>query len=153
MVSFLEILDSCNRTLTKNPNTGTNLGENEAFFPPKAPFKGIQYTAPNFRYLMYSGDIETLLFPILGSTISSRQTLLWNPHIIKKNLTLKLQDFPWRRSPICGFLRSSAKIFGFLRKSAVSCALQMLEFPGEGMNLRKSAVFCENLRFGRSLSP
>ena len=24
----------------------------------------------------------------------------------------------------------------------------MLEFPGEGVNLRKSAVFCENLRFG-----
>ena len=37
--------------------------------------------------------------------------------------------------------------------SAVSCALQMLEFPGEGVNLRKSAVFCENLRFGFSLSP
>ena len=29
----------------------------------------------------------------------------------------------------------------------------MLEFPGEGVNLRKSAVFCKNLRFGRSLSP
>ena len=42
-----------------------------------------------------------------------------------------------------GFLRFSAKIFGFLRKSAVSCALQTLEFPGEGVNLRKSAVFCE----------
>ena len=29
----------------------------------------------------------------------------------------------------------------------------MLEFAGEGVNLRKSAVFCENLRFGLSLSP
>ena len=29
----------------------------------------------------------------------------------------------------------------------------MLEFPGEGVNLRKSAVFCENLRFVLSLSP
>ena len=29
----------------------------------------------------------------------------------------------------------------------------MLEFPREGLNLRKSAVFCENLRFGHSLSP
>ena len=29
----------------------------------------------------------------------------------------------------------------------------MLDFPGEGVNLRKSAVFCENLRFGLSLSP
>ena len=29
----------------------------------------------------------------------------------------------------------------------------MLEIPGEGVNLRKSAVFCENLRFGLSLSP
>ena len=37
--------------------------------------------------------------------------------------------------------------------SANICALQMLEFPGEGVNLRKSAVFCENVRFGLSLSP
>ena len=29
----------------------------------------------------------------------------------------------------------------------------MLEFPGEGVNLRKCAVCCENLRFGLSLSP
>ena len=28
----------------------------------------------------------------------------------------------------------------------------MLEFAGEGVNLQKSAVFCENLRFGLSLS-
>ena len=33
-----------------------------------------------------------------------------------------------------------------------ACALQMLEFPGEGVNLRKSPVFCKNLRFGLSLS-
>ena len=51
----------------------------------------------------------------------------------------------------CGFLRFSAITFDFLRKSAVSCALQMLEFPGEGVKLRKSAVFCDNLRFGLSL--
>ena len=30
---------------------------------------------------------------------------------------------------------------------------QMLEFPGEGMNLRKSVVFCENLRFGLPKDP
>ena len=29
----------------------------------------------------------------------------------------------------------------------------MLEFPGEEVNLRKSAVLCEHLRFGISLSP
>ena len=29
----------------------------------------------------------------------------------------------------------------------------MLQFPREGVNLRKSSVFCENLRFGLSLSP
>ena len=56
------------------------------------------------------------------------------------------------QSPICGFLRFPAGIFGFLREnlwfSVVSCALQTLEFPGEGVNLRKSAVFCENLRLG-----
>ena len=40
-----------------------------------------------------------------------------------------------------------------LRLSALSCALQMLHFPGEGANLPKSAVFCKNLRFGLSLSP
>ena len=39
-----------------------------------------------------------------------------------------------------------------LRCSAVSCAFQMLEFPGEGVNLRKSAVCCEDLGFGLSLS-
>ena len=34
-----------------------------------------------------------------------------------------------------------------------SHALQMLEFPGLRENLRKSAVLCENLHFGFSLSP
>ena len=38
-------------------------------------------------------------------------------------------------------------------KSAVSCALQMLKFPGERANLRKSAAFCENLHFGFFMSP
>ena len=68
---------------------------------------------------------------------------------------LYVTDLRWR-SPICSFLRVFARIFGFscenLRFSVVSCALQMLEFLGEGVNLRKSAVFCENLRFGLSLS-
>ena len=50
-------------------------------------------------------------------------------------------------------LRCRSPICGFLRKSAVSCALQMLEFPGEGVHLRKSVVFCKNLCFGLSLSP
>ena len=36
----------------------------------------------------------------------------------------------------------------FCKKSSVSCALHMLEFPGEGVNLRKSAVFCDNLVLG-----
>ena len=49
----------------------------------------------------------------------------------------------------CENLGCSAKMCGFLRFRA----LQMLEFPGEGVNLRKSAVFFENLRFGLSLSP
>ena len=42
------------------------------------------------------------------------------------------------------FLRFSAKIFGF---SAVSCALQMLEFPGEGVNLRKISGFLRKSSF------
>ena len=50
-------------------------------------------------------------------------------------------------------LRFPAVFCENLRFSAKTCALQMLEFPGEGVNLRKSAVFCENLRFARSLSP
>ena len=41
---------------------------------------------------------------------------------------------------------------GFLRKSAVSRGVQMLEFPAQTVNLRKSAGFCEKLRFGFSLS-
>ena len=36
---------------------------------------------------------------------------------------------------------SSVNIFGFLRKSAVSCALQMLEIPGEGVNGGSLQVF------------
>ena len=67
----------------------------------------------------------------------------------KTRAELKVTDLRWR-SPICVFLQFSAKICGSMRKI---CALQMLEFPGEGVNLRKSAVFCENLRFGLSLSP
>ena len=65
---------------------------------------------------------------------------------------LKVTDLRWW-SPICGFLRFSSKVLGFLRNSAVSCALQMLEFPGEAVNLQRSVVFCENLGFGLSLSP
>ena len=48
----------------------------------------------------------------------------------------------------CEDLRFSVKNLQF---SAVSCALYMLEFPGEGANLRKSVAFCENLCF-RALS-
>ena len=53
---------------------------------------------------------------------------------------LKVTDLRWR-SPICGFLRKSAVSSENLRFSAVSCALQMLEFPGEGVNQRKSAFW------------
>ena len=68
---------------------------------------------------------------------------------------LKVTDLRWR-SPICGVLRFSVTIFGFLPKnlrfSAVCCALQV-KFPVLRVHPRKSAVFCENLRFGCSLSP
>ena len=72
----------------------------------------------------------------------------------KVGAELQVTHLRWR-TPICGFLQFSEKVFGFLRNlrfSAVSCALQMLEFPREGVNLRKSAVFCENLRFGLSVT-
>ena len=49
-------------------------------------------------------------------------------------------------------LRFPAVFCENLRFSAVSCALRMLEFPGEGVNLQKSAVFFENLRFGLSVT-
>ena len=60
---------------------------------------------------------------------------------------LKVTDARWRtpmlRFPavFCKNLRFSVKICGFLRPP------NMLEFPTEGVKLRKSAVFCENLRF------
>ena len=41
----------------------------------------------------------------------------------------------------CGFLRKSSVFCENLWFSAVSCALQMLAFPGEGVNLWKSVVF------------
>ena len=55
-------------------------------------------------------------------------------------------------APTCNFLRV------FCEKSAVFCekcgvSAEMLEFPGEGAKLRKSAVFGENLHFGLSLLP
>ena len=43
----------------------------------------------------------------------------------------------------------SAKICGFL---AVSCALQMLESSGKGVNLQKSAVSCKISAFWAGLS-
>ena len=56
------------------------------------------------------------------------------PKVTEPNL-----QFP---AVFCENLRFPAKICGF---SAVSCPLQMLEFSGEGVHLRKSAVFCGNL--------
>ena len=50
-------------------------------------------------------------------------------------------------------LRCPAVFCEILRSSAVSCALQMLEFSRAEVNLRKSAVLRENLRFGLGLSP
>ena len=63
---------------------------------------------------------------------------------------LKVTHLRWR-SPISGFLRFSAKIFGFLRKSAVFCALQMLEILGEGVNLRKYLRFSAKICVLRAL--
>ena len=68
---------------------------------------------------------------------------------------LKVTDLRWR-SPICGFLRFSVKISGFLRKSAVFCGC--LRPPNASISRRrgesaKICGFCENLRFGLSLSP
>ena len=67
----------------------------------------------------------------------------------------EINDGPKVTSPICGFYVFFRKFSVFcenLQFSAVSWAFQMLEFPEEGVNPRKSAVFCENPRFGLSLS-
>ena len=58
---------------------------------------------------------------------------------------LKVTHLRWR-SPICGFLRFSAKIFDFLRKSAVFCGF--LRPPNAGISRRKgeSAKICGFLR-------
>ena len=106
--------------------------------------------------------VQSLYFvanqPVLcgcGASCYKMEGLDSNPLLCRSFVVVRrvlAQAIKW---PICGFLRFAAKIFGLLnlRFSAVSCALQMLEFPGEGVNLRKSAVFCENLLFGLSLSP
>ena len=52
-----------------------------------------------------------------------------------------------------GVSQLQSRVSRYTVQLRVSCALQMLESPGEGVNLRKSAVFCENLRLGPSLSP
>ena len=59
---------------------------------------------------------------------------------------LKMTHLRWR-SPICGFLRKSAVFCGFLCPPNAWISRRRRE------NLRKSAVFCDNLRFGLSLSP
>ena len=53
------------------------------------------------------------------------------------------------RSPICGFLRFSAKIFGFLWKSAVFSAV-FLRPPNDWI-CRREGWICENLRFSAKI--
>ena len=49
--------------------------------------------------------------------------------------------------------RFSAKIFTFLRQSAVFCCRFLtLEFPGEGVNLRKSAFSAKSVFWARSVT-
>ena len=51
-------------------------------------------------------------------------------------------------------LRRSSVFWENLWFSAVSCALQMLEFPEGGVNLRKSEVFCKKYAlWALSMSP
>ena len=69
----------------------------------------------------------------------------WSSHI---RAVLRVTDLRCRPQ--------SAKVSVFCEHlwfSAVACALHMIEFPGQGVNLRISAIFCENLRFGPGLSP
>ena len=72
-----------------------------------------------------------------------------SPRILLRN-ELKVTHLRWR-SPTCGFLRFSAKIFGFLRKAARSKCWNFQEKARICENLW--FFFCENLRFGLSLSP
>ena len=78
-----------------------------------------------------------------------------------KFLTIKFAKFP--NFIVMEFLKKNS-VFGQLSLNfappqnanfiniVVSASLKVLDFPGEVVNLRKSAVFCENLRFGLSLS-
>ena len=124
------------RQQTTNVNTFEKNGLSSLAHAKKA------YVSPRLLYSLGTSKHEHALAWTFGLQIGY---ISWN------RAKLKVTHLRWR-TPICGFLWLSAKIFSFLRKSAVSCALRMLEFPGEGMNLRKSAVFCDNLRFGLSLS-
>ena len=56
---------------------------------------------------------------------------------------LKVTDLMWW-SPICGFLRFSAKIFGFLQKSAVPA-------PSTCLNFQEKGRICENRRFSAKI--
>ena len=50
-------------------------------------------------------------------------------------------------------LRTGTNLPKLTPSSAVSCALQMLEFPGEEVNLQKSAVFCAQKICSRAGKP
>ena len=79
----------------------------------------------------------------VGSTWDS---VNWMWHLAKKHFVanlllwgwswaralLKVTDPRWRTPTNCAFLRFLAQIFGLWRFYAVSCALQMLEFPRVG---------------------
>ena len=63
----------------------------------------------------------------------------------RKNL--KVTDLRWR-SPICSFLRFSAKIFGF---SAKICSFLWFPAPSTCLNFQEKGWICENLRFSAKI--
>ena len=75
-----------------------------------------------------------------------------NPSEISELIKARIADFD-----ATAHARSEGTVVlltdGIVRIHGLADALQgeMLEFPGEGVNLRTSAVFCDNLRFGLSL--
>ena len=92
-----------------------------------------------------------VLFEINSSSLLDFSDLWWwrcAPSTLFR-AELKATDLRWQ-SPICSFLRFSAKIFGFLRKSAVAVFL-WFPAPSKSLNFQERGWICEDLRFSSAI--
>ena len=81
-----------------------------------------------------------------GNTENDKSTLFYPPALPPK-AELKVTHLRWR-SPISGFLRFPAKIFGFLRKI---CGFLPFPAPSKCWNFQEKGWICENLRFSAKI--